>query len=385
MQRTHRKHVIVIGMVDSVHLARWLESVLTDSISLSVYPSGPHRRIHPGLERLITAQRVIYLGPSSPVQIGRFVFSKILRRHFLAADLARILTRNRFELVHAIEARYSGVLLRDALEIANLLATKNYSRVLLTSYGSEINWFAKQGAKWRTLIAQVIRISDVLITECDRDALEAKRMGYQGQVSSFPQTGGVDPDESGKGLLPPNQRKQILIKGYQGRFGRLSYSLRLLRRLRREFHLQLPIHIYSAGLASIPTILKHRVLTRGPVRVSWKHRLSHPQMLAEFSRSRFYIGSSTTDGISTSLLEAMSQGAIPIQTNTACTQEWFSSGVSGVAADLNDLERTVEEFRRLISHKDGMERAQEINLQKIRKDYSKPKMRRKAKELYLAR
>jgi glycosyltransferase involved in cell wall biosynthesis len=44
-------------------------------------------------------------------------------------------------------------------------------------------------------------------------------------------------------------------------------------------------------------------------------------MLKHFSEARIYIGISLSDGISTSLLEAMATGCYPIQTSTSCANE----------------------------------------------------------------
>jgi glycosyltransferase involved in cell wall biosynthesis len=57
--------------------------------------------------------------------------------------------------------------------------------------------------------------------------------------------------------------------------------------------------------------------------------MSHKQVLEMFAISKIYVGLSESDGISTSMLEAMAMGAIPVQTSTACCDEWF--GDSGVA------------------------------------------------------
>jgi glycosyltransferase involved in cell wall biosynthesis len=46
-------------------------------------------------------------------------------------------------------------------------------------------------------------------------------------------------------------------------------------------------------------------------------------MLKHFAEARVYIGISLSDGISTSLLEAMATGCYPIQTNTSCAREWL--------------------------------------------------------------
>jgi glycosyltransferase involved in cell wall biosynthesis len=60
-----------------------------------------------------------------------------------------------------------------------------------------------------------------------------------------------------------------------------------------------------------------------------KDSLSHQQVLELFAKSKIYVGLSESDGISTSMLEAMAMGAIPVQTSTACCDEWFKD--SGVA------------------------------------------------------
>jgi glycosyltransferase involved in cell wall biosynthesis len=71
-------------------------------------------------------------------------------------------------------------------------------------------------------------------------------------------------------------------------------------------------------------------------------------MLDLFASSRIYVGISLSDGISTSLLEAMAMGAFPIQTSTACVDEWFADGVSGYRIDKEFLydqlvERRIQE------------------------------------------
>lgn len=54
-------------------------------------------------------------------------------------------------------------------------------------------------------------------------------------------------------------------------------------------------------------------------------------MLDLFASAKICVGLSLSDGISTSLLESMSMGTIPVQTSTACCDEWFSN--SGVEVD----------------------------------------------------
>ena len=54
----------------------------------------------------------------------------------------------------------------------------------------------------------------------------------------------------------------------------------------------------------------------------------HQRVLELFAKSKIYVGLSESDGISTSILEAMAMAAIPVQISTACCNEWFKdSGV----------------------------------------------------------
>ena len=57
--------------------------------------------------------------------------------------------------------------------------------------------------------------------------------------------------------------------------------------------------------------------------------MSHKQVLEMFAKSKIYVGLPESDGVSTPMLEAMAMGAIPVQTSTACCDEWF--GDSGDA------------------------------------------------------
>jgi len=66
--------------------------------------------------------------------------------------------------------------------------------------------------------------------------------------------------------------------------------------------------------------------------------LSHAQVLDLFRTSLIYVGHSLSDGISNSVLEAMSMGAIPIQTCTSCADEWFLDGKTGFLVEPNDSE-----------------------------------------------
>jgi hypothetical protein len=60
-----------------------------------------------------------------------------------------------------------------------------------------------------------------------------------------------------------------------------------------------------------------------------REKIPRHKILDYLSKSRIYIGASRSDGISTSLLEALCLGAFPIQTDTSCANEWIELGFFG--------------------------------------------------------
>ena len=95
-----------------------------------------------------------------------------------------------------------------------------------------------------------------------------------------------------------------------------------------------------------------------------KGALSHQKMLEVFAQSKIYVGLSESDGISTSMLEAMAMGAIPVQTSTACCDEWFlETGVAVHEISVPAVKDAIREGLRLATNPANAER----NLGVIRK------------------
>ena len=45
------KKILIVAMADSVHTARWLRQFDSDEIEFVLFPSTPHRRVHPAMVR----------------------------------------------------------------------------------------------------------------------------------------------------------------------------------------------------------------------------------------------------------------------------------------------------------------------------------------------
>jgi len=89
------------------------------------------------------------------------------------------------------------------------------------------------------------------------------------------------------------------------------------------------IIVYSANRSVLKLAKQVSKQTGLEIKAFGKGAMSHRRVLEMFAKSKIYVGLSESDGISTSMLEAMAMGAIPVQTSTTCCYEWF--GDSGVA------------------------------------------------------
>jgi len=104
--------------------------------------------------------------------------------------------------------------------------------------------------------------------------------------------------------------------------GRDKVSLDAVREMSEELH-DFQIVVYSANRSVLK--LAKQVSRKAGVEIKafGKWAMSHTQVLEMFAKSSIYVGLSENDGIGTSMLEAMAMGAIPVQTSTACCDEWF--------------------------------------------------------------
>ena len=104
-------------------------------------------------------------------------------------------------------------------------------------------------------------------------------------------------------------------------------------------------------------------------------------MLNLFGKARAYVGVSLSDGISTSLLEAMAMGAFPIQTNTSCADEWIVDGITGELIDPNQ-EEVKNSLRQALNSDSLVDQASVINRQKIATECNEEQIKLKSLKFY---
>ena len=273
--------------------------------------------------------------------------------------LRRILKRDQPDFVHALELQHGGYITSRALEDASLKTP-----FIATNYGSDIYWF-QQFPKHLSKIKRLLARADRYSAECNRDVELAKKYGFTGEVMPvFPNAGGFTEEQLNRPLTPTAERKVIAIKGYEGWVGRASVAIEALYSLTEEL-VDYKIIFYSCNAKTIRLVKKLKRQTGLNVEWHGKGDLSHTQMLDLFASARIYIGISLSDGISTSLLEAMAMGAFPIQTSTACVDDWFTSGSEGLALGYIKAEILRSSVAKALVKTSGQSSHQTINKSQI--------------------
>ena len=338
-----RPKILIIGMIDSIHLSRWLNQFVNCEIDFYIFTSKKYRKIHKEIKSLINSEHNASYTHIQKIKTnilqGYFDFlrneilGKFLPKFTRTAFLTKILMKQNFKYIHAVEIQSAGYLLNSV----NPDLLKN-SNVIITNWGSDIYYF-KQFSEHTTKIKSVLSKANFYSAECKRDYKLAEEFGFSGKfLPCIPNAGGFDVDFFQKNFTSPSKRNQILIKGYGGIFGQAAIVIPLIPEIITRFP-QVQFHFYSVTEDVMIIINKLSVEIQNQIRVSSiGKRLSHKDMLIEFSKSRIHIGCSKSDGISTAFLESLICGAYPVQTNTSCADEWMDRGARASIVNLDSNE-----------------------------------------------
>ena len=355
------KKILVVAMVDSVHTARWLEQFENSQDEFVLFPSSPHRRIHPKIKHLLGTSSVMNIAiPSGLRQTGLLlaVLDKLIDNRARGLLLRRVIRAFKPDILHAVETQGAGYITSVALK---KISSKPF--FILTLWGSDLFWFRRfkrHELKLQELMPQV----DRLAMECQRDVAIANQLGFKGeQYPPFPVTGGYDVEAFSKivSTIPTSKRKVILVKGHTRFVGRAELALKALEDV-RDLLDGYKIVVYSGDPKARQ--IARKLATRHSLDVTLYKRgsLAHDEVINLFSQARIYLGISLSDGLPNSLQEAMVLGAFPIQTNTSCADEWIVEGKNGFIVDPHNHESIVSALRKALENDALVDAAATLNL-----------------------
>ena len=292
--------------------------------------------------------------------------------------LSKVIRNVEPDLIHSLEFQHCGYIVLGAREI---IGANYFPAWLVTNWGSDIFYFKKYPGEVKR-ISELLKAADFYSCECFRDVALAKSMGFDGVVLPvIPNAGGIDINyaSSLRNAIKPSDRRIIVIKGYQTVFGRALLALESIK-LCQNLLDGYKIIVYSASSETCEYVDFLKQTTS--LDISIQPQITHSDMLYLFSTARIYIGISISDGISTSMLEAMAVGAFPIQTNTSCCDEWISDGVSGFSIPHDNVGIIVSCISRAIADDCLVDSASKTNWNTIRLRLDKNVIKSKAVGYY---
>jgi glycosyltransferase involved in cell wall biosynthesis len=377
--------ILFIGMTDSIHLARWvnqLEGTDWERFLFPVYSVNPHADLK-GLILINGAEipgfrsnRLLrYMNSLLPFfvmnTISRFVQKRLTplqpvvwpSKSFVYALITTILLVKP-DIIHSLEFQGAGYL---ALEAKKILKNR-FPKWIATNWGSDIYLFGRL-AEHKERVRAVIENCDYYSCECERDVLLASEYGLHAEVLPvLPNSGGFDLSSCNEIRQPgmTSERKTILLKGYQTWAGRALTGLRALARcgdILKNYGYSIAIFSASPDVKIAGELFA--LETGVPVEIV--SPCSHVEMLKKYGQARVYIGLSISDAISTSLLESIVMGAFPIQSYTACADEWIIDGQSGLIVPPEDVDIIEHALRKALTDDVLVNQAAVLNRETARK------------------
>jgi glycosyltransferase involved in cell wall biosynthesis len=389
--------ILFVAMPDSIHVVRWISQIADQGWDIFLFPTY-RANLHPGHQNLTflgskpfrygyLGQSVRYHSWASGYFLGDWIERRILRNSsgiFRGHALAQIIQAVKPDIIHSLEFQHGCYLtLRARTIIGNAFPTW-----IATNWGSDI-YLYKKFPEHLGRIRQILDLCNYYSCECQRDIFLAQELGFHGGVLPvLPNAGGIRIAETyplrSPGLI--SDRKVIIVKGYQGWSGRALVALEAIR-LCKKLLGGYTIVVYSASKDVLAKLKK--VAKETGINVQNLPQSSHEEILRMFGKARIYIGLGISDGISTSLLEAMVMGAFPIQSCTACADEWIVDGKSGFIVPPEDPALVAAAIERALTDNPLVNLAAEINEQTVRArlDISviKPQVVKLYEDVYRAR
>jgi hypothetical protein len=325
-----KRKVLLVGMLDSIHLAKWINRFDTSLVEFTIFPSKKFKKLHPYLSSNLNEGQVLHFSRHAKYLSYKYVgyydffLHEILGKFipiFSRKESLKRLLKSPFDFMHAHELQGAGYLCSD-------LSSETTAEFMLSIWGSDLTYFADLEGHREKVSSALLR-ADSISAECIRDYRIAKKLGFIGlELPIIPVSASFNFSDRDNTLVPMIDRNLILVKTYGKPFGRGDLAIDAIESFLTD-NADPEVFFYSVGPDLVERVRSLALKFSGRVNFSLARApILQQDLYSYFRRARLYVGVSESDGISTSFLEAIAFGAYPIQTNTSCANEWEAIGVS---------------------------------------------------------
>ena len=393
--------ILFVALPSNIHTLRWISQITDQGWDIHLAPSIVDK-LHPDLIGKVTfhdpskrdinthdfslRELAIGLLRRWPHPRGSGHAQRLIERlrpgasRQMLPGLAGIIRRVRPDIIHSLIIPGAGY---ETLAACRLIGD-DFPTWIVGNWGSDIHFYG-QLALHKERIKEVLAACDYLTCECARDIALAREFGFTGHaLPVLSAAGGYDLErwQQFRQAGPTSSRRVILLKGYQHTVGRALVGLRAIELCADVLQgYRVFIQLASPDVKVAAEVLANRIGI--PIdTVPLTPHADYEEVIRRYGRARVHIGLSISDGISQSLLEAMMMGAFPIQSCTACADEWIEDGESGFIVPPEDPHIIAEAIRRAITDDALVDRAAQINAKTVQKRLAYADIKEKVVDMY---
>ncbi|MFN4762853.1 glycosyltransferase [Gillisia sp. Q332] len=225
----------------------------------------------------------------------------------------------------------SFVLFSAAYPIIPVMEKYPEIKWIYSAWGNDL-YYMQQIPEELNKIKDSLPLFDYMFADCKRDRELGAELGFKGKyLGTFPGGGGYESAKWKDSMIAFEDRKIILIKGYEGMLGRASYVIEAISKMQDS------LKSYEIIIFGCSTELKPHLEEKGIIRwdnVKVLEQISHTEVMKAMGSAFLYIGNCISDGMPNTLLEAIVMGAFPIQSNPGgASAEIIDHGVNGFLID----------------------------------------------------
>ena len=239
-------------------------------------------------------------------------------------DLAEIFKKKLEEIKPDVVQSF--VLFSACAPILDIMNRNPQIKWIYSAWGNDLYFFQNE-EKYLEEIKSVLPRIDYMFADCLRDHLIAKKYGFKGEfLGVYPGGGGFEFNNEDF-IEEIENRKVILIKGYQKLFGECIIVLEAIQLLREELK-DFEIIVFGADHKTA-AYLKNSSIIHYPNFYCYED-IGRGELMKIMGKSLIYIGNSISDGMPNTMLEAIIMETFPIQSNPGkATEELIIHGVNG--------------------------------------------------------
>jgi glycosyltransferase involved in cell wall biosynthesis len=351
---------ILFVSMPSIHTIRWIENLSDTSHELYWFDVLDRGKLDT-LERV--TQFTDWKKRKIPYIKGEYLLSKknpslyekVIPFLEITANqaLEKIINEIHPDIIHSFEMQSCSY------PIYKTMAKFNNIKWLYSCWGNDLYYYQQFSVHLKK-IKQVLKRVNFLHTDCNRDFILAKQLGFSGKhVGIIPGGTGYKLEQLQRYNLPIEERKTLLIKGYEHLFGRGLNVVKALDNIQDKI-LGYEVVVFGAH----PKVIEYIQFNQLGFTVFDRHKLSHQKLLELMGKSILYIGNSISDGMPNTLLEAIVMGAFPIQSNPGgVTQEIIKNEQNGfLIENPDDIEEIKNKILQTLGNLSIIVEAQEINV-----------------------